>query len=75
MKKISASVGDETYRLARMAAAARGTSVSALVRGFLNELAASEFERLKGLEADARQRIAAFSAADNLPRDELYRRR
>jgi hypothetical protein len=77
MKNITVSVDDETYRRARMVAAARDTSVSALVRDFLRDLPAgeSEFERLKRLEAEARKRITGFSAADNLPRDELYRRR
>ncbi len=78
MKNITVSVDDETYRRARIKAAEQDTSVSALVRAFLTGLAReeSEFERLKRLEKEARARVpAGFSAADRLPRDELYDRR
>ena len=77
MKNITVSLDDETYRRARMIAAQRDTSVSALVRRFLAELASgeSEFERLKREEQELRQRITKFSVADRLSRDELYDRR
>lgn len=60
-----------------MIAAQRDTSVSALVKQFLTELAAgeSEFERLRRQEEELRKRIANFSASENVPRDELYKRR
>ncbi len=76
MKNITVSVDDETYRKARISAAERETSVSALVKRFLNELGGteSEFERLKRLERDARARITTFRAADRLSRDEIHRR-
>ncbi len=50
------------------------TSVSALVKQFLSELAAgeSEFERLKKKEQALRDRIAAFRASDRLGRDEVH---
>lgn len=50
------------------------TSVSALVKQFLSELAAgeSEFERLKKKEQALRERIAAFRGADRLPRDAVH---
>ena len=38
MKNITVSVDDETYRIARITAAERGTSVSAMVREYLNGL-------------------------------------
>ena len=38
MKNITVSVDEETYRLSRDRAAQLGTSVSALVRGYLNSL-------------------------------------
>ena len=41
MKNITVSIDDETYRRARIAAATRGTSVSALVRRFLSGLSPS----------------------------------
>jgi hypothetical protein len=76
MKNITVSLDDETYRRARIIAAERDTSVSALVKRFLTELAAgeTEFERLRRLEREARARILNFKASDRLPRDELYDR-
>ena len=76
MKNITVTVDDETYRRARIKAAENDTSVSALVRQFLIEVAQGEsrFERLKQLEIETRARITDFRAADNVPRDELYRR-
>ena len=77
MKNITVSLDDETYRRARMIAAERDTSVSALVKKFLVELASgeTEFERLKRQEAELRKQIKNFSASDRLSRDELYDRR
>jgi uncharacterized protein YdaU (DUF1376 family) len=77
MKNITVSLDDETYRRARMIAAQRDTSVSALVKRFLVELASgeTEFERLKREEAELRKQITNFSASDRLSRDELYDRR
>jgi hypothetical protein len=77
MKNITVSVDDETYRRARVKAAEQDTSVSALVRRFLIEVAAgeSEFERLKRLEIETRAKIKDFRAGDMLPRDELYDRK
>jgi hypothetical protein len=77
MKNITVSLDDETYRRARMIAAHRDTSVSALVKRFLVDLASgeTEFERLKRLEREVRERITGFRASENLPRDALYDRR
>ena len=77
MKNLTVSLDDETYRRARIVAAERDTSVSALVKQFLTELASgeSEFERLKRLEEETRAKITKFSASENLPRDQLYDRR
>lgn len=77
MKNITVSVDDETYRRARIRAAERDTSVSAMVRDYLREMteAETEFERLKRKEAEARARVKNFRAADRLTRDELYERR
>ncbi|HYZ42516.1 MAG TPA: hypothetical protein VE687_18115 [Stellaceae bacterium] len=76
MKNITVSLDDETYRRARMIAAQRDTSVSALVKGFLVELASgeTESERLKRQERALRERIAAFRASDRLPRDDIHGR-
>jgi predicted CopG family antitoxin len=76
VKNITVSVDDETYRRARMKAAEHDTSVSALVRRFLGELAAeeSDVERLKREERALRERIAAFTAADRLTREDVHGR-
>ena len=76
MKNITESLDDETYRRARMIAAQRDTSVSALVKRFLLELASgvTETERLKREERALRERITTFRASDRLSRDELHRR-
>jgi hypothetical protein len=77
MKNITVSVDDETYRRARVKAAERDTSVSALVRGFLTDLAAEESdrERLLRQERSLRARVNNFSASDRLSRGDLYDRR
>jgi predicted transcriptional regulator len=76
MKNITVSLDDETYRRARIIAAERDTSVSALVKRYLAELASgeSEIERLKREERALRERIVEFRAADRLPRDALHER-
>ena len=77
MKNITVTVDDDIYRRARVKAAERDTSVSALVKHFLVELAAgeSDTERLKREERALRERIATFRAADRMPREDLHRRR
>ncbi len=76
MKTLTVSVDEETYRRASMKAAAMDTSVSALVRKMLTELAAEEpeFERLRREEKRLREKITSFTASDRLPRDELHGR-
>lgn len=76
MKNITVSVDNETYRRARVKAAEQDTSVSALVKHFLTELAASESEteRLKREEQTLREQITNFRATDRLSREDLHRR-
>lgn len=76
MKNITVTVDEETYRRARIKAAERDTSVSALVTRFLTELAAGETdaERLKREERALRERIGSFRAADRLAREDVHRR-
>ena len=75
MKNIAVSLDDETYRRARMTAAQRDTSVSALVKRFLLDPTSgeSETERSKR-ERELRERITDFDASDRLSRDDVYRR-
>lgn len=76
MKNITVTVDDETYRRARIKAAERDTSVSALVKQFLNELSGEdEFDRLWRKEQDLRKQIRNFDGGDRLSRDEMYERR
>jgi len=76
VKNITVSVDHETYRRARVIVAERDTSVSALVKQFLVELAKgeSEAERLKSEERALRKRITAFRASDRLPREDVHQR-
>jgi predicted CopG family antitoxin len=77
MKNITVTVDDETYRRARIKAAERNTSVSALVKRYLTELAAgeSDVERLKREERALRERIKSFCGADRLRREDVHSRK
>ena len=83
MKNSTVSVDEETYRRARIAAAEQGISVSALVRNCLRDLTQhcaveSPNEPLLRTPHEVRESLIArgstFSAADNLPREELHDR-
>jgi hypothetical protein len=69
-------VDDETYRRARVKAAEQDTSVSALVKRFLTDLAAGETdaERLKREERRLRECIETFTASDRLSREDVHQR-
>jgi hypothetical protein len=76
MRNITVSVDDDTYKRARIAAAERDTSVSALVKAYFEQLGSheAEIEHLKRQERELRNRIEAFSASDRLRREELHSR-
>ncbi len=76
MKNITVSVDEEIYRRARIKAAERDTSVSALVKKFLVELSSEEpnTHRLEREERELRARIRAFTAGNRLSRDETHGR-
>ena len=76
MRNITVSIDDETYKRARIAAAERDTSVSALVKAYLGQLASqeTEIERLKRQEREIRSSITAFNASDRLSREDLHSR-
>lgn len=76
MKNITVAVEDEIYRKARIAAAERQTSLSALVASFLHDLAGSErrWQRLLLEERKLRKSLPAFAASDRLPRDVIHQR-
>jgi len=79
MKNITVTVENDLYHEARVCAAKRKTTVSALVRHFLTEVVEmeseqSEFERLKRQEREIRESIQSFTASDRLKRDEIHDR-
>lgn len=80
MKNITVSVEDEVYHRARVRAAEKRTSVSAIVREILKEVAAeeTESERLKRLEQETIDRIRArggiFSGSNRLAREKIHDR-
>lgn len=76
MKNITLSVDEETYRLARIAAAERNTSVSALVRNYLRgfaQPAPGEPDPAQALFS-ALDRAQGYRAADRLTRDQAHER-
>jgi plasmid stability protein len=76
VKNITISIDDEVYRRARIRAAQEDTSVSALVRDFLVQLAGHEdtVDRLKRLQEQTRRKIKTFRAADRLDRTAAHER-
>lgn len=76
MANITVSVPDEVYRAARIQAAERDTSVSALVAEYLRSLSdrEAEFARLEAQRKRIIEGISAFSASDRLSRDEVHER-
>jgi hypothetical protein len=76
VKNITVSVPDDVYRNARIAAAQRDTSVSAMVVAYLEQLSGriDEFARLEALQHEVQSGIREFSASDRLRRDEAHDR-
>lgn len=76
MRNITVSVDEDTYRRARIAAAERDTSVSALVKAYLEQLGSqeTETERLKRQEREIRSRITNFTASARLSREDIHSR-
>lgn len=77
MHNITVAVPEETYRKARIRAAELDTSVSALVRDFLEKMAQTEsdFERRRRLQDEVLATVTRFRAGDRLSRDEAHDRR
>jgi plasmid stability protein len=76
VKNITVTVPDDVYRAARIKAAERGRSVSALVGDYLRSLSGqeAEFSRLEQQQARVQRQIKRFRAADRLGRDEIHDR-
>ncbi|HXO27149.1 MAG TPA: hypothetical protein VOA80_07395 [Thermoanaerobaculia bacterium] len=77
MRNITVTVSEETHRKAKIRAAELDTSVSALVRDFLEKVAQTEsdFERRRRLQDEVLATVTRFRAADRLSRDEAHDRR
>jgi hypothetical protein len=80
MKNITVTVGDDIYHMARVRAAERKSTISALVKDFLTKIVEEEsgFERMKreedGLRQNMRQEGFVFSAEDRCSREDLHDR-
>jgi plasmid stability protein len=76
VKNITVTVPDDVYRTARIRAAQRGTSVSALVGEYLRSLSSreAEFSRLEAQQQQLLREIRRFRAGDRLDRDQLHHR-
>lgn len=76
VKNITVTVPDDVYRTARVRAAERGTSLSALVAGYLRSLSGDmdEFSELAAEQQRIQAGITSFSAADRLGRDQVHER-
>jgi plasmid stability protein len=76
VKNVTVSLPDEVYRNARIKAAERNTSLSALVRQFLQTLAEEEdeFRKLERLQEQTYSEIKSFRASTRLRRNKVHRR-
>lgn len=76
MKNITVSVPDDVYREARIQAAQRGQSVSALVTAYLRSLSERDLERsrLAAQQTRIQNEMGSFSAGNRLDRDEVHNR-
>lgn len=76
VKNLTVSVPDDVYRAARVKAAEGGSSVSALVTGYLRSLADgdAEFARLEQQQNAVLAEVERFRAADRLSRDDVHGR-
>ena len=80
MKNITVTVSDDIYHKARVRAAERKSTISALVKDFLTKIVEEEssFERMKREEDELRQNLrqngVVFSAEDRCSREDLHDR-
>jgi plasmid stability protein len=76
VKNITVSVPDDVYRAARIVAAQRGSSVSALVADYLRAVSEREaqFSRLEAQQRQIQSEIVRFRGGDRLTRDAIHDR-
>lgn len=75
MRNITVTVSEEVYRKAKIRAAEFDTSVSALVRDFLERAAQTESDWRRRLQDKVLATVTRFRAADRVSRDEAHDRR
>ena len=76
MKNITVSISEDLHRRARIRAAEKDTSLSAVVKEFLIRFAEeeTEFERKKRLQDEVLAGITKFRGGSRVSRDELHQR-
>ncbi len=76
VKNITVAVPDDVYRQARIRAAERGQSVSAMVGAFLRGLTDedAEFARLEALQRRVQAEVTRFRAGARLDREQVHDR-
>lgn len=76
MANITVTIPDDVYKAARIHAAEQGSSVSAIVAGYLRSLSERdiEFSRLEDLQRRVQGEIDCFSARDRLDRETVHDR-
>ena len=76
VKNVTVSLPDDVYRRARITAAERDTSVSALVRDFLMKLEdeESDTEQRKRLQKEVLATVRRFRAGGRLTRNQAHDR-
>lgn len=76
MRNITVSVPDDVYRQARIRAAERQQSVSAMVADYLRSLGDddAEFARLEALQRRVQGEVQRFRGGDRLDREAVHDR-
>jgi hypothetical protein len=76
MKNITLSIDDDTYRRARIAAAERSTTVSAMVREYLQSLGLPGDEAASAADElfSVLDRARGFRAGDRMTREQAHAR-
>jgi plasmid stability protein len=76
VKNITVSVPDDVYRAARILAAQRGSSVSAMVAEYLRSVSEwdAQFTQLEAQQRQIQSEIVRFRGGDRLGRDASHDR-
>ena len=76
MKNVTLSIDEDTHRAARIVAAERGVSLSALVRDYLTGLRSETDPRREAVfrSLEAMDEVKRFSASNRMAREELHER-